>query len=115
MEISKLRHLLPDTTSYWTFPGVSLHQRIIKIGKTAKIIKSNHWPITTTPLNHVTQWDIALFLDTSWDGDPTTSLGALFQYLTITLMQAGEAEVKTTGDAVEPLYYTKWWEKLVSV
>jgi len=42
METSKLRHLLTDTTSYWTFPGVSLHCRIVKVGKTAEIIRSNH-------------------------------------------------------------------------
>jgi len=51
----------------------------LRLEKTTKIIEVNHQPI---PTNHVTQCLSTLFLNTSRDGDSTTSLGSLFQCLT---------------------------------
>ena len=49
-------------------------------------IKPNHSPITNiSPLNHVPQYNIKHFFNTSRDGNSTMSLGSLFQCLTTLL------------------------------
>ena len=51
--------------------------------QTSKIIQSKHQPIPTMPTNHIPQCHIlTVFLNTSGDGDSTTSLGNLFQCIT---------------------------------
>ena len=55
---------------------------IIKVGKTAKIIQSNHQPTPSCPLTTSLIVISALFVSTSRGGDSTTSLGSLCQCLT---------------------------------
>ena len=54
-----------------------------RLEKTSKIIKSNHHPNTTMPTKPKVSRSAssASFLNTSRDGDSTTSLGSLFQCL----------------------------------
>lgn len=56
---------------------MSQNHRIIKFGKTTKTTQSNHQPVPA--LNHVTQCDIYLSVNTLRDGDSVTSLGSLYQ------------------------------------
>jgi len=70
-----------DLTSGHLFKG-----RIIEslwLEKISKIMKSNHQPNTTMPTKQCPEVPyLHVFLNTSRDGDSTTSPGSLFQCLT---------------------------------
>jgi len=55
----------------------------LRLEETSKIIESNRQPNTTMPAKPCPEVPyLHVFLNTSSDGDSTTSLGSLFQYLT---------------------------------
>ena len=54
----------------------------LRLEKTTRIIKSNHQPITTIPSTVSLSATSTHFLNTSWDGDSTTSLSNPLQYIT---------------------------------
>jgi len=62
---------------YLSLPLISQEHRIIKAGKTTAITTTN-----TSPLSTSISATSPVFLNTSKDGDSTTSLGSPFQHLT---------------------------------
>jgi len=56
---------------------------LLRFKKTSKITQFNHQPTPTMPTKHVPQCHPTCFLNTTRDGDSTTSLGSLCQCTTI--------------------------------
>lgn len=56
----------------------------LKLVEISKVIQSNLWPNTTVVTTPQHMYHIQSFFELfqGWDGDPTTSLGSLFQNLT---------------------------------
>lgn len=62
--------------------SLPLHHRLIRSGKTSKIIESNIWTNTTISTNHSTECHVQFYWNPSSDGDCTTFLSSPFQHST---------------------------------